>query len=663
MRRGNGDVVSSVADPVFTVITKSGRHSSGLFDLMAGAARGDLFDLPVLAAHQRAPAITVFSILMHVLARYAQVDREDEASWAAAWDTLVGLDALRLTAPHGKVAFLQPPTNEPSSQQSIEAADLMLPNVEHEVKRTWSTRSAEVAIFSIMGSLCRPNTKDHRSSTRTSLCTVLPSTDGTIGSEIVGLVMAYDRLRLPSKKSTKARDHFVWLKSYRRTDEPISFADLPRPFLDVGRAQRIIEAGQGCFEVWACPNNSIRVTGNDPWLDDPHVPKAMEAKSVVRYKLGKKLFDHRFQHHVLFGSVDKQRTIERPRILDLIDYRVLRLCALGTDQGKTKGYREDLFVAARSEGLFHLDPPKAEDRPARLSAAALATIDTGSKILFGSLAALYGDTDDLTGTEEVRIRKCQEIYRTRVGPASVQLIFDLLNREENAPEEQHRLDSLIAAEVRTAFDLALSALVRPLHAARAEYRLEGGIRFRLKGETMSKDTEPPLLSRQTFAILRDILAHATPDDRARLRTMFLPDPPLTFWKMMASVPEEQTENEHCLAIWKIVLRALGDIGQSSSSLGRALAEQGFPENRMERLLTASGSSLPGLIEEALRWLSSHHVQTVDLSILASLGLADTLGDLQARDWSRRQIALDYVRQAGAEQRTARDANAAVKEAS
>ncbi len=117
-------MVSTVADPVFTVTTKSGHHSIGLFGLMAEAVRGDIIDLPMLAAHQRGPAVTVLSILMHVLARYGQVNREDEASWAAAWDQLIGTEALRLSAPHGKVAFLQPPTNEPSSQQSIEAADL-----------------------------------------------------------------------------------------------------------------------------------------------------------------------------------------------------------------------------------------------------------------------------------------------------------------------------------------------------------------------------------------------------------------------------------------------------------------------------------------------------------------------------------------------------------
>jgi hypothetical protein len=630
---------------------------------MAAAARDELIDLPGMATHQRAPVVTVLAVLMHVLSRYTKVDRISEKSWAEAWDELIGPDALRLTAPHDEVAFLQPPTNKPTSQQSIEAADLLLPNVEHEVKRTWSTARAETAIFSLIGSLSRPNVKDHRSSTRTGLCAILPSVDGTLGSEICSLVSAYDHLKIPAHRSIKAADHFVWLKLYRPTvDAPIFFADLPRPFLDIGRAQRIIQADNNKFELWACPNNTIRVTGTDPWLDDPHTPKITNEDGTRRYKLAAKFFDHRFQHHVLFGVVDKRNTIERPRILDLIDYRCVRLCALGSDQGKTKGYRETLFVAARSEGLFHLDPPKPEDRPARLSASALATIDAGSKVLYSALAALYRDTDDLNDTERNRIQGAQFKYYDAIGHASVQLVFDLLNVPENAQEEQQRFDALVAAEVRQAFDVAATALTRPLNVARAENRLETGIHFRLKGEGMAQEFSPPSLARQTFAILREWAEHATPNDRAQLRTMFLPEPPLSFWKMMAAVPQEQIDNEQCLGIWKIVLRALGHVRHSSASLGRTLAVEDFPEDRMDRLLTASGSSLPGLIDEALRWLVSHRIEATDVSVLATLGVADALGDGEARDWARRQIALDYVRSADAK-RKAGQAKPQMQEAS
>jgi hypothetical protein len=600
-----------------------------------------------MAAHQRASVVTVIAILMHALARYEKVDRKSEKSWSQAWKKLFGHDALRVTAPHDEVAFLQPPTNKPTSRQSIEAADLLLPNVEHEVKRTWTTSRAETAIFSLMGSLSRPNVKDHRSSTRTGLCAVLPSADGTIGSEICDVLAAYDKLTLPARRSSKARDHLVWLKPYRpKTGELISFADLPRPFLDIGRAQRVVET-DGRFEIWACPNNTIRVTGTDPWLDDPHTPRVTDKEGTKRYKLAAKLFDHRFQHHTLFGSVDQQRTVERPRILDLVNYRRVRLCALGTEQGKTKGYRETSFVAARSKGLFHLDAPTPEDRPARLSATALATIDVGRDVLYSALAVLYPDTNDLNNTEWARIRAAQRNFYDAVGHASVQLVFDLLHESENAPEEQRSFDRLVAAEVRRAFNLAATALIRPLHAARAEHRLERGIHFRLKGESMSKPFNPPPLARQIFAILREINRHATPDDRARLRTMFLPNPPLSFWKLMATVPQEQIDNDHCLAIWKLVIRIVGHVRQSSASLGRTLAANGFPENRMDRLLTASGPSLPGLVDEALRWLVSHYVEAADLSVLATLGIADAQGDDEARDWARKRVALDYVRSANA----------------
>ncbi len=328
----------------------------------------------------------------------------------------------------------------------------------------------------------------------------------------------------------------------------------------------------------------------------------------------------------------------------------MRLCALGTDQGKTKGYHEALYAAAGSNGLLHLDPPKPEDRPARLSTSAPATIEAGSKVLYSALAALYPDTDDLDDTARSRIRRAQFTYYHAVGHASVQLVFDLLNVAENAPEEQQRFDALIAAQVRQAFNLAATALLRPLHAARAEHRLETGIRFTFKGESMSKEVKPPPLARQAFATLREIAERATPNDRARLRTMFLPEPPLSFWKMMAAVLPEQIDNERCLAIWKTVLRALGYLRHSCGSLGRALAAQSFLEDRMNRLLTASGMSLSGLIDEALRWLVSHRVEGADLSMLATLGIADALRDGEARDWARKQMALDYVRANDARER-------------
>jgi hypothetical protein len=80
---------NSVAAPVFTATTAEGVKSYGLFELLATASQSRLIDLSGMAAHQRAPVVTVLAIIMHVLARYADVDRNSESSWAQAWDKLI----------------------------------------------------------------------------------------------------------------------------------------------------------------------------------------------------------------------------------------------------------------------------------------------------------------------------------------------------------------------------------------------------------------------------------------------------------------------------------------------------------------------------------------------------------------------------------------------
>jgi hypothetical protein len=124
--------------------------------------------------------------------------------------------------------------------------------------------------------------------------------------------------------------------------------------------------------------------------------------------------------------------------------------------------------------------------------------------------------------------------------------------------------------------------------------------------------------------------------------MSLASPPLSFWKLVARIPEEQAENHRCIDVWKPILRALGRVNQSGLPLGRVLERTDFPENRVARLLAGTGSSLPGLIDEVGRWLVSHDVEHADLALLATLGLADALGDVETRDWARRRLAIDYV---------------------
>jgi hypothetical protein len=633
----------SVADPIFQLQTSDGPRGGGLFEVMAGAARCELRDLPGMRAHQRPAVVTVVAVLMHLLARYAQVDRSVAESWHTAWREAVGEHPLRLIAPHAEVAFLQPPTEAPTSPQSLEAADLLLPNVEHEVKRSW-TGTAEQAVFALMGSMLRPNAKFHRRSSRVGLTAVLVSEDGSIGGEIGKLAEAYDKLFGAGHDAGMAQ-HLPWLLPYRPgTDDPLSLAELPVPFLDVGRAQRIVRTELGRYEVSACPNNTARVSGSDPWVADPQTPQEISKDGVKRYKLGAKSFSTDFQHAVMFGATRPKQQIVRPRVLDLTKYRMTRVCALGSEEGKTLGHREALYLAAKSEGLFCLEPPATADRPARLSQRTLATIKEGGTVLYAALAQLHRESSDLNDTDERRLARVTDGYRAALAPASVQIVFDLLNAAEDPVEEQRQLDVLVATLVRQAFATAVSAMVRPLAAARAELRLNQGILTRLKGAAaMAPRPDIPALARQSFAILQEIAKRLSPDDRAQLRTMSLAHPPMSFWRLLAHAPAAHAECDRGVEIWKVILAGMGHVALGQLPFGRALAMTEFPETRASRLLDGSGESLPGLINEAVRWLISHDVKHADLSTSLTLGLADALGDRDARTWARRTVALDFAR--------------------
>ena len=110
------------------------------------------------------------------------------------------------------------------------------------------------------------------------------------------------------------------------------------PFIDVGRAQRLKLRADGKVEIWANPNNTIRVDGGpDPWLADPHTPLRSDAKSAIRYKLAAKDFGYVFESRMLFGGASKDELFTRPRIMDLTSYKLARVCALGTDEARREG--------------------------------------------------------------------------------------------------------------------------------------------------------------------------------------------------------------------------------------------------------------------------------------------------------------------------------------
>jgi hypothetical protein len=245
--------------------------------------------------------------------------------------------------------------------------------------------------------------------------------------------------------------------------------------------------------------------------------------------------------------------------------------------------------------------------------------------------------------EKVIVDQANNHFRGLAGPASVQKVFDLLQEPSDLEIEQQQMNALVADAMWNAFSRARAVTADYLTAAAAEDYLRGALTKQFGGTSMVDPPDRPNLVRQTYAVLQEMIAHLTPDDRARLRTMSLSQPPLSFWMVLAAAPEEQTNDDGCISVWKSILRAMGRVGPAGRAVGRILAETEFPRDRVSRLLSATGSTLVGLIDEVARWLISHDVANADLSLLATLGLADALADTATREWTRRHIALDYVR--------------------
>jgi hypothetical protein len=98
-----------------------------------------------------------------------------------------------------------------------------------------------------------------------------------------------------------------------------------------------------------------------------------------------------------------------------------------------------------------------------------------------------------------------------------------------------------------------------------------------------------------------------------------------------------------MTVWQTVVRALGSIRHGGPPIGAVLAETGYPEARINALLTAQGETLIGLIAEVVRWVVAHEVSRASLTDLVTLGLTDALGDAPARQQIVQRIALTFTR--------------------
>ena len=118
---------------------------------------------------------------------------------------------------------------------------------------------------------------------------------------------------------------------------------------------------------------------------------------------------------------------------------------------------------------------------------------------------------------------------------------------------------------------------------------------------------------QIPAIARELVADYFPTgDRAAMKRMALGGPaPLAFHRFVIRHIDSPWQSEQFLPHWRALLCALalqpGNGFDPRRPFGQALAEAGFAEARLERLLGARGETLAALLLRAARMLAAKRI--------------------------------------------------------
>lgn len=347
---------------------------------------------------------------------------------------------------------------------------------------------------------------------------------------------------------------------------------------------------------------------------------------------GGRVWSMRTRHAMLFGSED----VLRPTTMGIPGYRVVRVCGLGVDQGKTRGYWEAFHpLSQRAAFSLTTEPRRAAD----LSQRALDVENEVEGVLRWAMGALMEGSGQSAAVKAGKSRAAHELSTALTEPLTANILGLLAEPPDPAAEQSAMLKTAVAI-LREVWAQIESGCPDPLRRAAGANRLSARI-YKLTGETTM--TALPDLAKQVHAVLHEIGDHLTPNDRARLRTMIATEPPMLYWVLLGKVPRRLMESPTTEGVWRAVLPALGAIRTGGTPIGSALAQSGYPEMRVRQLLTATGETLVGQLAEVVRWLVAHEATAIDLAALAALGLADALDEEHTRAELRQQIAMSWVR--------------------
>jgi hypothetical protein len=625
--------VIRVTDPILRVRTVTGTARVGLHELLHLSHTEGLIDLLGVRADQRAPVVTALAIITHLVMRYSPSVPATADDWRDALAAQFGDCLTLVSGSDDKPQFFQPIIDMTLAQPlTITEMDHLMPAMRHQLKAV-AEASPEEVLYALMSSTWRHHGGvGHHAGARARLLTVLVGDGLTIGSEIVSLGAAYTAMRphIVGSDASAARllDHMLWAQPWIDA-QPLT--KVPYPFIDCRRI-RLAAAHAGLVGAVFVSSTASRVdtaTGN---IEEPHTP-ILTRGSIYKLVM-KRNWSHRVQHAAVAGSDE----VTRPRILDLAPpYSAVRISGVHQDQGKTLGYWEATYRIGSSRRI-RLAPPAPGDRLSTLSAMALTTVSIAERILYGPVLTLF---DGKLKTAKPYLNRLQADLRNRIGPASLRIVLSLLDKPPDTQREQATLNAMAAAGVRAVWSVAANSSCDALHTARASDQLDGILYAKLGEHLMSDDTAIPL-SQRVHATLHEMNGHLTPDNRARLRSAGTALP-LDAYVALAAVPASETDSPATMSVWQTTVRALGVIRHGGHPIGAVLAATGYPETRINALLTAQGETLIGLIAEVVRWLVAHDVMRASLTDLVTLGLTDALGDAPAHQQIVQRIALTFTR--------------------
>jgi hypothetical protein len=612
--------------PAFT--TTDGRMT--LFELFEAVQSGKSVELLHMQPHQRGPVVTALAVVIVALRRYAAKPPASAAEWEQEWMRQVGADALRILAPETEVGFFQPPLDAGTnrSEMAITDIDLVFAKLAHAVKPV-ATADAERAVFALLSGAWATSVVKWTGGSRQTLSVVLPSDDGSLAGETRHLAMAYEAspsaLIGSQASASSAAEHFVWMRPV--SDSGLTQDMIPWPYQEA-RPIHLVQVEPGRFAGTGQHSAPRRIAGSGH-ADDPHV--ALIDGSPYRL-WGGRVWSMRSQHELLFGS---ERTT-RPRTLHTAGYQAVRVCALGVDQGKTLGYWEAFYPLTQKAAFSLVQQPA---RAADLSQRALDAAKEVDGALRWAVDAIVQGSGASAAVKANKGRAAKILGDLITEPLTA-AVLSLLGQPSDAAAEQQALLETATTVLRRTWMVVATGSTDPLSVAEGTARIEARIHT-LTGDRSVHEFHA--LEKQVFAILNDVASHLTPDDKATLRTMLATEPPMLYWTLLGQVHASLMNTRQTEAVWRAVLPALGTVRLKGLPVGKALAQTDYPEMRMRQALIATGSTLVSLLTEIVRWLVAHEVRSVDVSSLATLGLADALGNRETLAAVRQRIALDYVR--------------------